>query len=118
VTEFVFNRKAYDSLPADLQRVLDAAAASANTIGFTEYETKNAVALNRLRTEFKGKVEIVAFPAELLRELRKVAIEVVKEESEKSPMAKKVHASYLKFEPLATDWGKVGEAAYHDAIAG
>ena len=31
--------------------------------------------------------------AELLKELRKLAIEVVKEESEKSPIPKKVHAS-------------------------
>jgi TRAP-type mannitol/chloroaromatic compound transport system substrate-binding protein len=75
-------------------------------------------ALSRLRPEFKSQVQILSFPPDLLEELRKLAVEVVKEESEKSPMAEKVHASYLTFEALIGDWARTSEARYHDAIAG
>jgi TRAP-type mannitol/chloroaromatic compound transport system substrate-binding protein len=77
------------------------------------YHTKNAIALERLRTEFKGKVEILQFPASVLRDLRKVAVEVVKEGSEKSPMARRVHASFTKFQAQLAGWSRISEGAYH-----
>ena len=63
VTEFGFNRKAYEALPVDLRRTLDHAAAAVQVYGLTDYHAKNAIALERLKTEFKGKVEMLQFPA-------------------------------------------------------
>jgi TRAP-type mannitol/chloroaromatic compound transport system substrate-binding protein len=117
VNEFAFNKKAYEALPIDLRRMLDHAAAAAQVYSLTAYHTTNAIALERLRTEFKGKVEILQFPAPVLRDLRKVAAEVVKEESEKSPMARRVHASYTKFQALVGPWDRVAEGAYHQLVA-
>ena len=85
--------------------------------GLTEYEAKNAIALEKLRTEFKGKVEILPLPAPVLRDLKKLAAEVVKEESEKSPMARKVHASYTKFQAQLAGWARISEGAYHQFVA-
>jgi TRAP-type mannitol/chloroaromatic compound transport system substrate-binding protein len=116
--EFGFNKRAYEALPVDLQRTLDHAAAAVNVYGLTDYHTKNAIALERLRTEFKGKVELVQFPAPVLRELKKLSAEVVKEESEKTPMARKVHASFTKFQALVGPWDHVAEGAYHQLVAG
>jgi len=79
---------------------------------------KNAIALARLKTEFKGKVEILQYPTALLRDLKKLAAEVVKEESEKSPMARKVYASFTKFQALLSPWDRVAEGAYHQLVAG
>src|SRR5262249_55227287 len=100
--EFGFNRKAYEALPVDLRKTLDYAAASTQTLGRSEYEAKNAIALEKLKAEFKGKVEILQFPAPVLRDLKKLAAEVVREESEKSPTAQKVYASYTKFQAQHT----------------
>ena len=83
--EFGFNRKAYEALPADLRRTLDHAAAAVQVYGLADYHAKNAIALERLRTEFKGKVEVLQFPVPVLRDLKKLAAEVVREESEKTP---------------------------------
>jgi TRAP-type mannitol/chloroaromatic compound transport system substrate-binding protein len=83
-----------------------------------EFESKNGAALTKLRTDFKGKVEILAFPADVLKELKKMAADVNKEESEKSPAAKKVYESYSKFQAYIADWGKISEGPYHDFIAG
>jgi TRAP-type mannitol/chloroaromatic compound transport system substrate-binding protein len=116
-TEFAFNKKAYDALPVDLQRILDHAAAATQVYGLMEYEAKNAIALERLKTEFKGKVDILPLPVPVLRDLRKLATEVVREESEKSPMARKVYASFTKFQARLGGWSRISEGAYHQFVA-
>ncbi len=116
--DFGFNKKAYEALPVDLRRTLDHAAAACQVYGLTEFHAKNAIALQRLRTEFKGSVEVLALPVPLLRELRKVSAEVVREQSEKTPMARKVHASFTKFQALVGPWDHVAEGAYHQLVAG
>ena len=115
--EFGFNKKAYDALPVDLRRMLDHAAAAMQVYGLTAFHAKNAIALERLKTEFKGKVEILQLPVPVLRDLKKLAAEVVREESEKSPMARKVHASFTKFQALVGPWDHVAEGAYHQFVA-
>jgi TRAP-type mannitol/chloroaromatic compound transport system substrate-binding protein len=115
--EFGFNKKAYDALPVDLRRTLDHAAAAVQVYGRTDFHTKNAIALERLKTQFKGKVEILPLPGPVLRELKKLAAEVIREESEKTPMAKKVHASFTKFQALVGPWDHVAEGAYHQLVA-
>lgn len=117
ITEFTFNRKAYESMPVDIRRMLDYAAMAIQTLAYTEYDVKNAVALRRFRTEFREKVEILPFPAEVMRTLKRLAGEVNREESEKSPMAEKVHASYAKFQGMFRDWGRISEGPYHQLIA-
>jgi TRAP-type mannitol/chloroaromatic compound transport system substrate-binding protein len=115
-TEFVFNKKAYDALPVDLRRTLDHAAAAVQVYGLTEFHTKNAVALQRLTTEYKAKVEVVPFPVPMLRDLKKLAAEVVKQEADKTPMATKVHASFTKFQALVGPWDHVAEGAYRHFV--
>jgi TRAP-type mannitol/chloroaromatic compound transport system substrate-binding protein len=116
--DFGFNKKAYEALGVDLRRVLDHAAASVEAYSLAEHHTKNAIALGRLKTEFKGTVEVIQVPAPVLRELKKLAADVVREESEKTPMAKKVHASFTKFQALVGPWDHVAEGAYHQLVAG
>jgi TRAP-type mannitol/chloroaromatic compound transport system substrate-binding protein len=117
VNDFGFNKKAYEALPIDLRRMLDHAAAAVQVYSLTDYHTKNAIALQHLKTEFKGKVEILPFPAPVLRDLKKLAAEVVREASEKTPMARKVHASFTKFQALVGPWDHVAEGAYHQFVA-
>jgi TRAP-type mannitol/chloroaromatic compound transport system substrate-binding protein len=118
MTEFTFNKKAYEALPVDLQRTLDHSVAAVQVYGLTDFHAKNAIALEKLRTEFKGKVEVLQLPAPVLRDLKKLAAEVMREESEKSPMAKKVYASFTKFQALVGPWDHVAEGAYHQYVAG
>jgi TRAP-type mannitol/chloroaromatic compound transport system substrate-binding protein len=115
---FGLNKKAYETLPVDLQRTLDHAAAAVQVYGLTDYHVKNAIALERLKTEFKGKVEILPLPTTVLRDLKKISAEVVREQSEKTPLAKKVHASFTKFQALVGPWDHVAEGAYHQLVAG
>jgi TRAP-type mannitol/chloroaromatic compound transport system substrate-binding protein len=117
VTEFSFNRKAYDALPVDLRETLDHAAEVVQIYGLTEYHVKNAMALERLKVEFKGKVEVLQFPAPVLRDLKALATDVVRVESEKTPVARKVHASFTRFQAMLSPWDRVAEGAYHQFVA-
>ncbi|PYO13358.1 MAG: ABC transporter substrate-binding protein, partial [Candidatus Rokuibacteriota bacterium] len=76
--DFGFNKKAYEALPVDLKRTLDHAAAAVQVYGLTEFHAKNAIALERLKVEFKGKVETLQLPVPVLRDLKKLATEVVR----------------------------------------
>jgi TRAP-type mannitol/chloroaromatic compound transport system substrate-binding protein len=116
--DFGFNKKAYDALPTDLRRILDHAAAAAHVYGSMDFHTKNAIALQRLKMEFKGKVEVLPLPMPVLRDLKKLAADVVRDESEKTPLARKVHASFTKFQALVGPWDHVAEGAYHGIVGG
>jgi TRAP-type mannitol/chloroaromatic compound transport system substrate-binding protein len=116
--DFGFNKKAYEALPIDLKRTLDHAAAAVQAYGKTMFHARNAIALDRLKVDFKGKVEILQLPLPVLRDLRKLATAVVREESAKTPMARKVHASFTKFQALVSPWDHVAEGAYHQSVAG
>jgi TRAP-type mannitol/chloroaromatic compound transport system substrate-binding protein len=118
LTVFGFNKKAYEALPIDLRRMIDHAAAAVQVYGLADFHAKNAIALERLKTEFKGKVEILPVPVPVLRDLKKLAAEIVKEESERTPMARKVHASFTKFQALVGPWDRVAEGVYHQLVAG
>jgi len=115
IAEFSFNKKAYDALPADFRHILDYAAAAIYPLSDAEYFVKNAIGLQRLTTEFKGKVELVRLPDAVIDGARKLSAQVMQEEADKSPMAKKVAAAYAKFLSTTSDWGKV-EGVYHSIL--
>ena len=117
VLEFVFNRKSYEALPVDLRRILDHAVTASHVYGLAEYEAKNTAALEKLKVEYKGKVDVVPLPSRVLRDLRRLAADVTREESEKSPMARKVFASFMKFQGQLSPWRQVSESAYHQHVA-
>ena len=117
VTGFGFNKKTYDALPVDLRETLANAAEVVQVYGLTDYHVKNAIALERLRVEFKGKVEVIQLPVPVLSDLKKLSTVVVRDESEKSPMARKVHASFTKFQAMLGPWDQVAEGAYHRFVA-
>ena len=118
VVEFAFNKKAYDALPVDLRRTLDHATAAVQVYGLSLFHTKNAISLAVLKTEFRGKVELIQVPVPVIRDLKKLSAEVAREESEKTPMARRVHASFTKFQALVGPWDHVAEGAYHQLVAG
>lgn len=115
VAEFSFNKKAYDALPADFRHALDHAAAVIYVASDAEYFVKNAIGMQRLTTEFKTKVEIVRLPDAVIDGARKLSAQVMQEEADKSPIAKKVAVAYAKFVAATSGWAKV-EGAYYSVL--
>ncbi len=93
--EFIVNRKAYESLPRDIQEIVRAAAAELNAKILAEFEYYNAMAM--LGIAQKRQVQLRQFPFEVLRFLEGLAAEVLEVEAGKDPQAKKVHEAFKKF---------------------
>lgn len=113
--EVIFNKKAYDSLPKDLQAVVDSVAAETNQWSLCEFEAGNGAALQTLISEHN--VNLIKFPEKMLGELRKLAEETLEEEADKDAMSRKVHEAYKKFKDQVGVWGSISEKPYYDALA-
>jgi len=105
--EYFFNKKAFDSLPKDLQHIVNAACVENEHWVLSQFEAQNGAALEELIT--KHKVQLERFPDEVLRKLSKIAEEVNEEEAAKSPIGKKVNESFKKFAKVVGTWGTVSE---------
>jgi TRAP-type mannitol/chloroaromatic compound transport system substrate-binding protein len=113
--EVMFNKKVYESLPKDLQAILDAVAMETNLWSLSEFESGNGAALQELIT--KHKVNLIRFPEQLLDKLRGMANETLEEEARKDAMSKKVHNAFKKFKNQVGVWGSISENAYYNVIA-
>lgn len=112
--EIFFNKRAYQSLPVDFQRILDAACEYAGNWIFMEHEARNSVALEELIS--KHGVQLKRFPDPVLAALKKLSREVEEEEAAKSPIAKKVKESHDKFIKQWLDWSNLSERAYYNMM--
>jgi TRAP-type mannitol/chloroaromatic compound transport system substrate-binding protein len=113
--EVMFNKQAYESLPKDLQAILDAVAMETNMWSLSEFDAANGAALQTLISEHN--VNLKRFPEKLLGDLRKLARDVLEEEADKDPLARKVHDAFKKFKAQVGVWGSVSENAYYNVIA-
>ena len=113
--EYFFNKKAYESLPKDLQQIIDVTCMENELWVLSQFDARNGAALQELIT--KHKVQLVKFPDEVLNDLRKLADEVVAEEAAKDAMSTKVNNAFKKFQKVLGTWGSISEKAYYDLIA-
>lgn len=112
--ELIINLKAWESLSDDLRLIIKNAAVAVNTWMFSEFEAKNHAALRKLRTEYK--VEILEFPPDVLRALRRYTKEVLEEEAAKDATFKRVYAAYEEFRAQHDAWSEISEEAYARAL--
>ncbi len=113
--EVIFNKGAYDSLPRDLQQIIDTVAMEINLWSLCQFEAGNGAALQELIS--KHNVKLRCFPDKVLADLHRLAREVVEEEAAKDPVSTRVNEAYKKFKAQVGIWGSVSEKAYYDMIA-
>ena len=113
VLELIVNKNAYDSLPDDLKKIIETAAASTSIWMFSQFETNNLAALKKLKQEHK--VEVYPFPDDVIVALRNYTKEVLDEESAKDETFKRVYEAYQVFMKDNDDWNALSEAAYQKA---
>ena len=94
--ELDVNLKAWETLPADLQAIVRAAARDVNGDMLDDYNAKNMKAMEQLKAD---GVEVRRLPDEVLARLKEVAAEVVDASAAADPAASKVwehQKAYLK----------------------
>lgn len=108
--EFIVNRKAWDSLPADLQALVDVCCQAINLDMNAEYMHGNAEALARLVQD--PNVELRPFPKDVLEHLEKISEEVIDELVAKDPAAAKIYASFDSFRQKSILNQRISEQAF------
>lgn len=110
--EFTVNKKAYDSLPPDLQKIIEVAARAVNQDMLDEYSDRSRGALQELITEYD--VHPQPFPKDVLDEFRRSAFEIYEEMAAKDPMFAKVYGSYFDYLVGARAYSNISEKAYYE----
>jgi len=110
--EFIVNKQKFESLPADLQKIIEVATRAVNQEMLDEYTANNSRALNELVN--KHHVELRAFPDDVLATLRQYAEEIYLEQAEKDELFAKVYANYKEFLSSTRSYMKISEEAYFE----
>ena len=106
------NKDSNQSLTDELKAFSKYCAKSANQEMFDEYTARNNKALTE-RID-KHKVDLRKLPDSVLRELKKITEEVMKDFIADDPMAQKVYKSYSEFKEQVINYHRISEKAYID----
>jgi TRAP-type mannitol/chloroaromatic compound transport system substrate-binding protein len=111
--EAIVNKAAWDSLPEDLQRMVEVAAAAANEDLLSEFTARNASALKTLLS--KHNVELRRLPDDVLAKLKVESEAVVVEATGDSDLARRIRESYGRFLSDVREYHAISEQAYINA---
>lgn len=111
--ELIINKETWDSLPADMQAVIRAAAAWANQDMLDEYTARNNAALEELINDHG--VEVKGLPDDVLAALREASDDVLDELVAGNEFAGKVYESYRSFRDGVQNFTAIAEQAYLNA---
>jgi len=104
------NKKFWDGLSKSDQQIIAAAAEQENSLMMSEYNAKNGASLRALITD-QG-VKLRSFNDEIYDSFGDAAAEVFEEVVDHSPMAKKIHQSFLTSRDEVGAWAKISDQAY------
>lgn len=111
--ELSVNRKAFESLPEDLQQILTVAARAINQDMLDEYNARNNTALQALINEHNVKLK--RLPDDVIQELKKISEEIIQELTQNDEFARRAYSSYRKFQKSVSAYNKISERAYLEA---
>jgi TRAP-type mannitol/chloroaromatic compound transport system substrate-binding protein len=97
--ELLVNQAAFDALPADLKAIVEAAASASAIEYYADYAYHNATALQPLVEEHG--LELRLFPDDVMAALGRTSLEVLAELGERTPLTRRIHASYTAFRAQA-----------------
>ena len=111
--EFIVNKQSMESLPADLQAIVTAAARTVNQDMLDEFTSRNNQALQQLINEHG--VQLRRLPDDVLRELWRATEEVMQKLIAEDAMAAKVYASFKTYYDGVREYHHISEQAYINA---
>jgi TRAP-type mannitol/chloroaromatic compound transport system substrate-binding protein len=111
--ELIINKQAYETLPADLQAIVEVAARAVNQDMLDEYTARNNSALVEL-VETHG-VQIKKLPDDVITELQKLSAEVVEELAGNNSQTRRIADSLKAFAAQAKSYHAISEEAFYNA---
>lgn len=111
--EAMVNKEAWDSLPEDLQAMIEVATRAINDDMLSEFTARNNAALVTLFEEHG--VQLRRLPDDVLLKLKAISKEVVAEAGEENELAGRIHDSYTNFQSDVSKYHAISEQAYLNA---
>jgi TRAP-type mannitol/chloroaromatic compound transport system substrate-binding protein len=103
VSHLLMNKKSFDSLPKSYQTMVRMAAGNQILYNYAESEAANPDAMAEMATKYG--VQVKRWTDDQIAVFEKVWLEVVKEESSKDPLFKRISDDYLAFRAKYKVWG-------------
>jgi TRAP-type mannitol/chloroaromatic compound transport system substrate-binding protein len=103
VSHLLMNKKAYDSLPKSYQKMIQMAAGHQVLYNYAESEAANPEAMQELTKKYG--VNVQRWTDDQIAAFEKAWLEVIKEESAKDPIFKRISDDYLAFRAKYKIWG-------------
>jgi len=104
--ELDVNIKAWETLPADLQAIVRAAARDENADMLDDYNTRNMEAMEQLKSE---GVDVRRLPDAVLAKLKEKATEVIDASAAADPVSAKVYGQQKAFLQRMFEYGEMNE---------
>jgi TRAP-type mannitol/chloroaromatic compound transport system substrate-binding protein len=104
----MINIEKWNSLPKSYQEAIISASREANLDMVAEYDAKNRLALQRLKT---AGVQFHRYSDDIMRGSYKAANELYEEESAKNPKFKKIYDEWKKFRGEEAQWFALAESS-------
>ncbi|MCV2402057.1 TRAP transporter substrate-binding protein [Marinomonas sp. C2222] len=108
--EAIFNKDAFEALPADLQAIVRIATQQANLDMLSEFTARNNAALQTLVNDHG--VILKPFPEDLLEALKQASQETLEEVAASDADSQKVYDAFKAFRSSVSDWHDVSERAF------
>jgi TRAP-type mannitol/chloroaromatic compound transport system substrate-binding protein len=112
--EIVINKKAWDTLPTDLQEIVRVASWQCVSESLLWLEARNAEAAEELIANHRVKFR--ALPYDVTRRLKEITADLLSSNAAKDPFTKKVHDSYMNFKLKHGLWGNLSETHFQLAL--
>lgn len=111
--EALVNKAAWDSLPPDLQLMLETSARMINDDMLSEFTVRNTAALETLVKEHG--VQLRRLPDDVINRLRELSGPVIEASAQQDDLSRRVYASYMQFLKQVEAYHAVSEQAYINA---
>jgi len=108
--EALVNKDAWDSLPADLQMMIESATRMMGQDMLSEFTARNNAALKTLVNEYG--VEVRRLPDDVLAAFKEATQSVVAKSSKDNELSKRIYDSYMAFLADVQKYHSISEQAY------
>ena len=108
--ELMVNKKAYDGLTKDLQRIIKVACAAENDLMTAEYHANNSRAFQTLK--HKHNVDIRKYPDSVLKAFFEMSKRVVADVAKEGDIERRIYDSYNKYRKYSTEMSPYMEEGF------
>ncbi|EGA71969.1 TRAP-type mannitol/chloroaromatic compound transport system, periplasmic component [Vibrio sinaloensis DSM 21326] len=112
-TQFLVNKKKWDSLPKDLQTILETAFRVSAFDMYTQAVDANANSWATMSAEYPD-IKVRDFPPEVLKAMQTATTELLKEQASSDALAKEIINSQKQYLTKVRAWTEISSKAYLD----